>query len=337
MLKKLITLLLWTGSLAPVLAQLPNEALTEAWPSSVVSPGTLWLRVGQFGFLRNNEYFGSVASGETFFGYQISPTLRYHAHARFWVEAGVQLIQDFGQEGFREIAPVLRLQYRLDSLQIILGSLQAHYAHRLIEPLYAFEQGLRRRLEQGLQFRYQRGAWQADLWVDWQQAVNEARDRPEIIFGGLVSALQLVQRPSFRLGWPLQATIRHVGGQDLAIPIAQSNQFHLATGFQADWRFGGHRFWKGLRTENYWVMASDSPTNRPEGGANGQGWYANLEAQTSWLRVLLSYWQAKDYRSDTGGELFGSFSRLRPAVYVPERKLLWVRLLRDFAPTLTCV
>ena len=64
----------------------------------------------------------------------------------------------------------------------------------------------------------------------------------------------------------------------------------------------------------------------------GRGLYLNATLETRFADVMLSYWQGSRFISPLGGDLYQSASRTvsDPDFADPQRKLVLVRLLRDF-------
>lgn len=312
----------------PVLAQLDNSALLE-WQAQKYDSNSLSLSLGSLAYLRNNEYFNEIVSGETFFGYQLTPKLVYQASNSLRLELGAFLQKDFGNSDFQEVEPFYRLSYQKKGFSLIAGNLLASLNHGLLEPLLAFEQRLGRPLETGIQVRYQSPRFAGELWVDWQQAVSRDRSRPEIINGGWVSEWKFLKKESFAWSLPLQFTIQHVGGQDLSIELNGGNQTNAALGTALEWDMPASSFWRSIRWDLYGLIYLDDfsdTTQRREGA----GIYSNLYLKTKITDLLLSYWRGNEFSAPQGGELYRSFPVKPDGQFEEVRQLLFIRLLKDF-------
>lgn len=309
------------------LAQLDNQKLTEWQNMTQDSTQKLELHLKNFNFLRNNEYFNDLVSGETFFGYQVSPSLVYFPHKNIRIEAGLFAWKDFGTEDYTEIKPIFSVKIKKDSLAVILGNLEGNYAHRLIEPLYAFERGINNRLENGLQFKWHKHRFYADAWVDWQQTVNKEKTRPELIWAGLVSHYNFIQKEKFTLQLPLQATIFHIGGQDLAIDTVLTNAVNLAIGLNFEFRFNENSFLKSIRSENYFVINRN--TTADELIEDGQSLYFNLNLATKWADFQFNYWKGDGFNSFQGGDLYKSYPTKKDGIFQQKRDLVFLRILKN--------
>ncbi len=312
----------------PAWAQLDNAALLEGQVPKYDS-NSLSLSLANLGYLRNNEYFNDIVSGETFFGYQLTPKLVYQASPALRLELGAFLQKDFGNADFQEVEPFYRLSYQKKGFTLILGNLLATLEHGLLEPLLAFEQRLRRPLETGIQLRYRGERFQGELWVDWQQAVSRDRSRPEIIQGGWVSDWQFIKTKQFSWSLPLQFTIQHVGGQDLSIDLNGGNQSNAALGTALEWKIPSSPFWHSVRWDIYGLIYLDDfsdTTQRRE----GTGVYSNLYIKNKIVDLLLSYWRGEEFSAPQGGDLYRSFPVKADGQLEEVRQLLFIRLLKDF-------
>jgi hypothetical protein len=311
-------------------AQLDNRLLEERIYPNSEQEGELWLKFRNYNFLRNNEYFNPIVSGETLLGSQLSSSLMYQPLPNVQIEAGIFLSRDFGGEDFSQISPLFRLTYQKDSTKIIFGNLQANYTHRLIEPMYGFERGITRRLEQGLQFIRHRPKWYSELWIDWQEGVPSSKDSPEIFWVGFVNEWTLVKKNNFSLSLPLQATIRHTGGQDLVVPILLGNELNASLGLKIHQDFSQDSFVKKLYAEVYTVFSSEQYSGPSEISRSGQGFYPNIGLNTRWFNFLGSFWQGNEFNSTQGGDLYKSFSQRGDGIFQAKRDLLFLRFFKDW-------
>lgn len=308
-------------------AQLNNRVFYER--DSTLQNSTLYFNLDGLGFTRNNEYFNDILSGNTYIGYQFSPSLLYTISPNFWLELGVFAQRGFGQsEDFTLLQPLFRLKYHRPKTELIFGTLEGNFAHNLIEPLYAFEQRFARPLEQGLQFRHKGTKLQAELWVDWQQALDNQQGAQEQFLAGLVSNYVLVKRDSWQLSAPLQATLQHRGGQNIS--GLNRNQMNLAAGLALSKQIKNHQFWRKITTSHYFVGFSENLSDTTL-TRQGEAYYGNIELESSAFTLLLSLWLGRNFDSPQGGDLYASFSgNVGSNYYEKHRDLLFIRLMRDF-------
>lgn len=314
------------------MGQLDNRNFEERLSMPGEAKNSLYLHLHTLGFARNNEYFNPVVGGETLFGYQWSTSLLYYPIDNLKIEAGIFLWKDFGTSEYTQISPIFRLHYKKDSTSILFGNLRSNLAHRLTEPLYGFEQGIRRPLENGLQVIHHRPHWYADLWVDWLVRTFKGADFQEEIFGGLHLFADLIENDFFSLTLPLQLTVYHRGGQDINVNRPFTNLFNVNTGMRAEWKSQETAFVKSIAFEPGLVFSSESLDDSVSVSRQGKALYLNLYTKTKWVDLLLSFWSANEFNSFAGGEIYRSLTvREAPeGKNQPFRRLLFFRLLKDF-------
>jgi hypothetical protein len=321
-----------------VFAQLDNTILSEKVNLSADKQQHLDLNFNVLSYFRNNEYFNPIVSGETLFGYLFSPTFTYYPTERLRLDVGAFFRQDFGSTRFSQVSPFFRLQYKKDSTRVIFGNLQANHSHRLIEPLYAFENMINRYLESGIQILHHKKWLYLDLWVDWQRRTLRGSSEQEQIWGGLSAYFQLLKTEKFSWQIPIQASILHRGGQDLVgVTFPASNTLNGAVGLNFQWTNPAEKFVREIRFENYLVLASAPILDSAQFAQTqilpferGNGWYLNAGIKTRWLEMLASWWQGNNFESTEGGELYRSYPVARDGFYQRQRNLLFLRFFKDF-------
>jgi hypothetical protein len=301
----LLSIFLWTGP--GVFAQLDNEALNFRLPVVEADSGSLLFSLNALGYLRNNEYFNEVADGRTFFGLQIQPAISFLPHKHFRLDAGVFLQKDFGEPEFSDVQAVFTLHYHRKAFELLFGTLDGAYRHRLIEPLYGFERGLTNRYENGLQIRFDNDRTFVDFWIDWQNALFPGDSSQEEIFGGLSFDHRWVANDQVSFSTPLQLLVFHKGGQ---IDISEAplvTQMNYALGLNLTW-FPEVSWLSSLRTENYFVGFNDN-SGQPENFDQGFGVFLNLGARYNRFEWLTSYWYGEDFEGVIGGDIYQSVSQ----------------------------
>ena len=313
-------------------AQLFNRVFDEAllYPDTI-SNKRLYFNFKNLNFLRNNEYFNPVVTGETLFGNQISPSISYYPNKYVRLEAGVFLQKNFGETDYAQIQPIYTVRYQRDSSSITFGNLEANTQHGLIEPLYAFETTFRSHLEYGLQLKHKARKYKAELWVDWQAVATQRGKKQEEIWAGLVAEAKLYQKKSSSIDFALQMTVKHKGGQNLNLNIPATNAINIATGITWEWKNPNKGFARNFRTENYYLLARQEflvdtlATQR-----NGDAFYANVSMQTTKGDFVVSYWLGNGFDSPTGGDLYKSYPRYPDGVYQAQRQLLFLRYSKQW-------
>jgi hypothetical protein len=320
-----------TFSVPATYGQLDNQALEKKLAVKPEYDQDVRLGLDVLGFHKNNEYFNDIADGYTLFGYQLNPKLVYFPADFIRLEAGALLWQDFGTSRFHQVRPTFTLKLQKPHYQLLFGNLQAHVGHRYIEPLYDLEKVMLDPLENGMQLIWHRDKLWLDAWIDWKKMIYRGDPFREEIAGGLSAEQRLLQTPQgWRLSLPLQFTAQHKGGQIDTSPLPLLTVFNGAAGLRLQ-KKTDHFFWKGWRTENYYLVFKDFSNEYQLPFKQGQGLYLNAGIDTRVQNVMLSYWKGNGYITELGGKLFQSASTTlsHPDYSEKERQLLILRFSHD--------
>lgn len=313
----------------PGKAQLDNRMFE--WPRTYaeLDSGRFYAGIRTLGYLRNNEYFNDVLEGYTLFGYQASPFVAWQAGRHVRLEGGIYLAQAFGEDDFQDVLPVFTISYRRKGHQFLFGTLQGNLSHRLVEPLYDFENLLGSdRLEYGVQYRYLNDAFFLDTWLDWRNAIEPGSDDQEELLGGLSAEYRWLDLGQAGFSTLLQATIFHRGGQIDASNLPLQTYLNTAFGLRGWVHPGDLR----LTGDLYYVSFSDNSGTALLPFNGGKGFYANAFLEMPFhLGVMLSYWRSEEYFSPVGGRLYQNISYRadRPGEEQSDRELLFIRILYE--------
>lgn len=290
----------------------------------------LSLDVHNFNYFRNYEYFNDIADGLTYYGLQLSPVLTWQANEHLLLYGGVFLRQDFGNEGFRKIQPLIGIKYQKNGLSLVNGALEAHAAHRYVEPLFDYDRIITDPVEYGTQLILDRPRHHTDVWVNWENMIYKNSDEQEKIMGGISSRIRLWEEGLHRLSLPLQALLYHSGGQIDTGSLPVRTWQNYAVGLAYRWEKEGAL--KALHTENYFLLYRLQGEDPDNPYSSGMGAYLNAGADTRWLNLMLSYWAGNDFVAPLGAPLFQSLSSKtgREGFTQDKRNLLFLRLIKDF-------
>lgn len=327
----LLFLLVVFGFLPPAQAQFNNQVLEKKLKVDPEYNQDVRLGVDVLAFSKNNEYFNDIADGYTLFGYHLNPKLVYFPATFIRMEAGVFLWKDFGTTNYNRIQPTFTIKLQKENYQFLFGNLQGTVNHRYIEPLYDFEKALNDPLENGVQFIWHRDKLWLDAWLDWQKMIYRADPFREEINGGLSMDQRLLENENgWRLSLPVQFTAQHKGGQIDRSPLPLVTVFNGATGFKLEKKLK-NKFWKALRTENYYLVFKDFSNTKLLPFTSGSGIYLNAGVDTRVQNVILSYWKGKGFITEQGGRLFQSASSTvkKPDYLEKNRELLILRFSHD--------
>ncbi len=329
--RRVFIVLILTVIFLPSKGQLNNSSLE--WPANYedVDSGRFYAGFRTLGFMRNNEYFNEVLEGYTLFGYQLNPFLAWQASGNLRFEAGLFLEQSFGEDDFTHILPTFTINYTRNNHQLILGTLQGNVSHRLIEPLYDFENLLDDdRIEYGLQYRFVNNQLFLDTWIDWRQAIAEGDTDQEELLAGISAEYKWLNLPASGFSTLLQVTGFNRGGQinDSNLPV--QTYFNTAFGLKGWKNFSG--FLSQFSADVYYVAFSDNSGTTLLPFDSGDGFYANLFLNTrTGLGLMLSYWQSEQYFAPIGGRLYQNYSyrQEQSGEEIGQRDLLFFRLLYE--------
>ncbi len=319
---------------ASLCAQLDNSAFYTENIIDTSEVRTLDLRIENFNFLKNNEYYSPIADGSTLFGFHLRPRVSFQASKNFRIEGGVFLWQDFGNSNFTHIAPLFTLHYQKNNHNIYFGNIKAHLNHQYIEPLMNFERAINSPLENGFQYIFSGDFGYIDAWVNWKKALYRGQMDQEEIRGGLSLGFIAHNKGKNIFRIPFQLMLGHTGGQISPVAFPVANFINLASGLEYT-RKVENRHLEKIVLDFYTVNSWDYSSTLQWPFEAGEGIYTNLSFESPYLTLMLSYWNAENFVSIQGGELYSSLSSsVRNVGYTEEtRELLIIRFMRDFEIT----
>jgi hypothetical protein len=295
--------------------------------------GEFWMELDHFSFLKNNEYFQELVDGYTLFGSQWMPRAKWQAHPRLRLEAGAFFRRDFGANAKEQLQPMLTARVMLNRHQLLFGNLDGGLAHRLLEPLYDFENQIGRRMELGFQWKYADPRWVHDVWVDWRTMIYPQSPVQEEIVGGWNLEPLLLKKGHSRISLSLQGTVYHKGGQLDTVSVPLQTLYQAGLGIKGDWVVSEEGFIRELGCQVFGIGYKDgSPT--PVAGLKKESFspYVNLSLKTRFGTLMGSYWNSSEFRSYQGGGLFQTVStRFNSAGRrFGDREMLLIRYLQDW-------
>jgi hypothetical protein len=311
--------------------QLDNKAFYLPSSFQAEKDKCLYFSFSNLNFTKNNEYFNKIADGYTLFGYQVNSEVVFFPSENIGIRAGVFVWKDFGNNKYSGLAPTYSVSIRKDSLSFIFGKLDGSLKHRLIEPLYDFENILTDRLEDGIQVIYNHNLFYLDLWINWEHMLYRGEMEQEKVSVGFSGVVKILDRERFVLDIPVQIFGMHKGGQIDASPLPLKTVFNSAVGLSFQWNSENNSFFQGLRTDNYYTFYDDISFEKTDAFSNGHGTYLNLTFLTKYFDLMLSYWKGNKYISHHGGALYNSRSTTfkYPDFVDPNRELFIIRFLQE--------
>ena len=91
-------------------AQVDNDGLKEVIPVDSADEGWIKFRLSDENFLKNNEYFNELMTGQTYFGIMLHPSLTWNPYRNMRLQAGVFLRDDFGNNTIYQVIPTFTLK-----------------------------------------------------------------------------------------------------------------------------------------------------------------------------------------------------------------------------------
>ena len=299
----LFSIVLYPGAYA----QLQNDSLEYRIKPDSIKAGTLALSIYNFNFLRNYEFFNDFQDGYTLFGTQLEPRLVYYVNPKLVVSAGINARKDFGKDGLNKSYPIFTIKYQNKNFSLVNGVIEGNVNHRMIEPIFDFEQKISRPVEYGTQFIINKPSLFMDAFINWQRMTEPYSALQEQIYAGLSSDISLYQKAGFKLSIPVQGFVFHQGGQIDTDPSPLKTIANTALGFKVQYNRTG--FVKQLQTENYLVSYSELSPTKVAVFSEGKGIFLNAGLQTRLGNLTGSYWEGNKYVSPVGMPIYQSVSQ----------------------------
>jgi hypothetical protein len=197
--------------------------------------------------------------------------------------------------------------------------------------LFNIERFITKRTENGLQLRRESKKLFADLWIDWEQFIERGSPYKEVFTLGSSNNFTLLASSKWKAGLPIQLIAHHHGGQIDTDTQQMTMQWNVACGLQVTRKFERSLLY-ALTADVYAAGYRETSNSGYFPYRQGTGLYANFLARTKILDMMLSYWNAQGYLSPTGGYIYSSRSVDDPAHTEKNRRLIFVRLMKDFQP-----
>jgi hypothetical protein len=226
----------------------------------------------------------------------------------------------------------MRFQYKTGRHKIIMGTLEGGLQHKLIEPLYDFENQLNRRLEYGLQWKYAAPSSFCDAWIDWRTMIYPQSNKQEEVLGGLHVLRKFEMGSRFSSTLSFQGTAYHKGGQIDTVDKPLITWFHAAPGAALRYKFLNHGFLKAIDLQAFAVGFLDYSFFDAFSYKKTLSPYLNLSLTTKMGVLMFSYWESTGFPSYQGGRLYRtvSSSMHTPGYQESSRSLFLIRWMSEF-------
>jgi hypothetical protein len=313
---------------AVVRGQLDNSAFHDYLSVTPADSAGVKFGLEVFGYIRNNEFREDPVPGYTLFGYQFRPYFSYFPTGRIRLDAGGFFQKDFGEDNFTEIRPILSIKYAVKNFSMIFGTLEGAMSHRLIEPMYNFENLISRRIEDGLQLKYINDRIFFDTWIEWINMLDFGEDALEEFNFGISMNVRLLETSAIRICLPVQLLANHQGGEIDVSDEPANTILNSAAGIGMEIPLEKNGLLESIRLDGYYGFfnSTDDPGYLPF--LEGDGWLLNLSGKSGWFEMMISYWHGDRFYAPYGGPHYQSvFFDLEKVPEIQEqRDLLYFRM-----------
>lgn len=271
---------------------------------------TLFFKVQNSNFLKNNEYFGDFIQGYTLIGYNLTPSIVYYPTKNTKIEIGAHMQKYSGVKDFTKAVPILRFHYKATKwLDVVIGRLYGAANHDIIEPMFRHEFFYTDPIENGLQFLFNTKIYKGDIWINWQQFIFAGEDKQEIFTLGLSNRLFIRDRNekhSFSI--PLQSIFIHQGGQINKTKKKLITLNNSSAGI--NYRYTHKGFLKYADFESSFVTFNDMSTEHQFPYIQGYGILSMATVKAGFFELRLAHWYGDSYMSGRGLPVFSSVSTI---------------------------
>jgi len=288
-------------------------------------------------FLKNNEYF-EVIRGWTGIGFFIKPKLVYQPTKTTQIQAGYFFEKYSGRSDFYKPLPLFRIRQKLSkSLEVVMGQLYGNLNHKLYEPMFLFDRYYSDNVEYGIQFLFKNKYIENDLWMNWEKFIfYDDPFKEEFVLGNRM-CLKYDFTDRFNLRLPVHYTWTHAGGQ---IDKHDENRGSIMSlnnkmaGIKLTYR-SKLQWLKSISIEydNFDYKAGANP---PEGEKfhqpfdKGYGHYIKSNIDLGRFKFMVGYWNAHNYISKRGENIFASAYDHFPEIQISDRELFNFKFIYDY-------
>lgn|GEM_PF-669314 len=298
-----------------------NSVFYESNSNETLKSNFVSLHIKNSNFFRNNEYFSKLTDGQTFIGFYLDPSI-YFEQKRIKIEAGFSSLKYFGTNIFSSTKPIFSIRYKFNpKFTFIFGSLKGNFNHKLLEPIYGFENYFERKTENGFQFLINNRFLNSDIWIDWQKFIfQDDPSQEEFTVGTSSRFFVFPESKNFNLIF--QSLVTHKGGQ---IDISDDNLQTLAN------TASGIEYKKNEESsilnsygfQSYFLTFNDLSFKSTLAFTKGFGIFNNVFLNFKYFNLDIAYWNANHFIAPKGEILFQSISDKFEKNYTePQKQLL---------------
>jgi len=261
--------------------------------------GAVYLELQSKGFFQNYEYFNEIKEGITLPGVWLQPVVSYRPTNGINIRAGIHLLNYSGRDTLAKIQPLLSVSMQLTpKTSVILGSFYTLDRHRLELPLLKEELLYTKPVENGVQLKIDHEKIWADFWISWETFILPHDPFQERFFSGMSLQIPIITVSDFSLQVPIQQTVSHRGGQDIAIDTTLLTIYNGAAGVTLKY--------KQLGVTTMGMIYKDLSHQKQQSFTKGSALYIKGFYSYEHLLINAGYWHGNRFMSSKGEELFMS-------------------------------
>lgn len=279
-------------------------------------------------FIKNNEYSNDYTRGFTGIGYLLKPQVAYTLSERAELKLGAFLQHYSGRDDYSNVIPLFSISQKLgDHSELIFGHIKGTLNHELEEALFRIDRYYLNAVEYGFQLRSRSKVMRYDLWLNWQDFIEEGDPFQEAFQLGWTSDVRLT-KSILGLYWPMQILVSHRGGEIDSSDEGVLSVYNLVSGLRAMLKLNKNR---SLNFEPlyFYFRAPSVPTSGVNALAldKGHAFYIKLSYETKEFNVMAGYWKADNFLAPGGESLFHSVSDYKSNFIQENRRLINTKIV----------
>ncbi|MCL3780353.1 hypothetical protein EMN47_08090 [Prolixibacteraceae bacterium JC049] len=309
-----------------VSAQDYTNLYQTASPFNGNDAGKLSFRIENANFIRNHEYDSPVIKGYTLTGLWVRPMVEYYASEKLRVQLGGHFLKYHGQDKINKISPWFSLTFRpTDYFEATVGNFNNDNNFGMIAPLHEPDHFLTEKPKASVQFKYFKGRWDAEVWLNWSKFIEENDPFQERFAVGLRADYQFYNQNDWDLRGTFQFVTTHRGGEIDTSDDRIESIGNKGAGIKWTKKCGGS-LWGG--TAMY--LDYKDFTNRGERAfEDGKALYVDGYWKNNGWQIGAGFWSANKLIAPLGRKIYQSVNELDGSKY-PDRQLVSGRLCKTF-------
>ncbi len=315
----------------------------QAGEDTSAQTGVLSLRIKSLTFVRDDEYFNSIASsrfvlvsslpgfadkskwieGYTLIGYFVQPELVYSLSDRVTIKAGTYLLKYSGRNNFTKALPVFSTSLRLtEKTTLVMGTLSGSDSHKLYDPVFSRERLYSDYNEEGFQVTGNYRRIFNDTYVSWENFIFTGDTTREIInfaesFRYNFPVISGFIHPTV----PVQILFKHFGGQISNYPEHMETYFNMMAGLGCNFDISGGKYGEaGIELLQF--INREFPGKPPSGITRGHASWVKAHYSYKGVYFGASYWKAHNFFAPNGNPVYGSVKDHSSDYVVPDREII---------------